>query len=400
MSWNEPGGDKDKPRDPWSGRDPSSGSQEFDEFLRTVQQRFGRLFGRGGGRSGRFDSGGPGLWLILGIAVVLWGLTGFYQVDESQRAVITRFGKYIDTVDPGLHWHLPVPIERANLVNVSEQRYIEIGYDSRGRERSVGSSESLMLTEDENIVDVQLAVQFQIKDARAFLFNLPEPIRTLHEVTESVIRGVVGHNRMDFVLTEGRSEIVDEVRKEVQAVMDDYDAGIAVTSVNLQDAQPPDEVQSAFEDAIKAREDEQRLKNEAEAYSNEVIPRARGQAARLLEEADAYKQRLVARADGDARRFEQLLVQYEKAPEITRRRLYLETMEQVMENNSKVMVDVKSGSPLLYLPITELLKNQSVMPADAPRSEPNPSSQSGSAAPSAPAVTRDPARGRIGRGRQ
>jgi len=353
MSWNEPGGNK---KDPWSGRDQQDAPPDLDEVLRTLRDNVGRLFGRrsGGGRPG----GSPGrvFGLLLGIVLAIWALTGIYIVDEGNRGVVTRFGKYADTTMPGPHWHLPVPIESVTIVNVEQQRFIEVGYRSGGRQQSMGSvpKEALMLTQDENIVDIRLAVQYQIKNAKDYLFHVLEPDATLKQVTESAQRSIIGKSTMDFVLTEGRSGIADEIKSEIQEILDLYQAGIRVINVNLVDAQPPEEVQSAFEDAIKAREDEQRLKNEAEAYANEVVPKARGAAARLLEESEAYKQRNIAKAQGEAGRFKQLLAEYEKAPDITRERLYIDTIEHVLQRSKVLMLDVKSGNNLIYLPIDKL----------------------------------------------
>ncbi|TAN52213.1 MAG: FtsH protease activity modulator HflK [Methylococcaceae bacterium] len=343
MSWNEPGGSN---KDPWSGQDrqPPS-SSEVDEAIRSLQEKFGNLFG----------GGGFGLLAVVGLGV--WALTGIYIVDEGTRGVVTRFGKYQETTDSGLHWHYPSPIENVETVNVENQRFVEVGYRSSGiRQQSAGAvpKEALMLTQDENIVDVRLAVQYQIKDAKEFLFNVRDPEATLKQVTESAERGVIGKSDMDFVLTKGRSEIAEEIKAELQQVLDGYKAGIRITSVNLQDAQPPEEVQGAFEDAIKAREDEQRLINEAETYRNDVIPKAKGTASRQGAEAEAYKQKVIARANGDASRFSKVLAEYEKAPEVMRKRLYLDAMQSVMHGSHTVLVDSKAGNNLVYLPLDKL----------------------------------------------
>lgn len=266
-----------------------------------------------------------------------------------------RFGAYIATTEAGLNWHFPSPIDKVTIVDVQNIQVVEVGYRSGGRQGG-GSvpREALMLTKDENIVDMRLAVQYQVKNAKDHVFNLLNPAATLKQVTESAERGVIGHNNMDFVLTEGRTEIVAEIQKEIQKVMDSYNSGILITSVNLQDAQPPEQVQGAFEDAIKAREDKQRYINEAEAYANEVVPVARGAASRKTQEAEAYKERVIARAIGEVSRFSQLLTEYKKAPEVTRERMYLESMEDVLSKTSTVMVDVKGGNNLLYLPLDKL----------------------------------------------
>jgi membrane protease subunit HflK len=353
MSWNEPGGDK---KDPWSGRDDQKGPPDLDEAIRSFQEKLGGIFG-GGGRGGSSGSGAPlkSLGFLLLAGLLLWALSGFYIVDEGNRGVVTRFGKYVDTTMPGLNWHLPIPIEQADLVNIEQQRFIEVGYRSGGGQQT-GSvpREALMLTRDENIVDIRLAVQYQVNDAKKFLYNVLNPSATLKQVTESTQRGVIGRNTMDFVLTEGRSQIVADIKSEIQQVMDSYRAGILITSVNLQDAQPPEQVQGAFEDAIKAREDKQRLINEAQGYYRDIIPRARGAASRQTQGAEGYKARVVARAEGKASRFSQLLTEYKKAPEVTRKRLYLESMETVLGDTNTIMVDVKGGNNLLYLPLDKL----------------------------------------------
>ncbi len=352
MSWNEPGGDK---KDPWSGRKDENGPPDLDEVIKSFQEKLGGIFGGGsnGGNTGEGSAKGLGI-LAVG-AAVLWGLSGFYIVDEGTRGVETRFGAYTVTTQPGLNWHFPSPIDKVEIVDVQNVQVIEVGYRSGGRQ-GAGSvpREALMLTKDENIVDVRLAVQYLVKDAKDYVFNLLNPTATLKQVTESAERGVIGHSNMDFVLTEGRSKIVAEIQSEIQKVMDTYGSGILITSVNLQDAQPPEQVQGAFEDAIKAREDEQRYINEAEAYSNEVIPVARGAASRKTQESEAYKEKVIAQATGEVSRFSQLLKEYKKAPKVTRERIYLESMEEVLSKTSTVMVDVKGGNNILYLPLDKL----------------------------------------------
>ena len=355
MSWNEPGNNK---KDPWSGREQPPGSSDLDEVIKGLQDKIAGLFG------GRLSGGGPEghqapmqlIVLVALIAITLWLLTGIYLVDEGRRAVVTRFGAYEDTTLPGLHWHLPAPIEAVEVVNMDQQRFVEVGYRSGGRQQSQTSvpKEAMMLTQDENIIDIRLAVQYQIKDAKAYLFNVADPDLTLKQVIESAQRAVIGKNTMDFVLTEGRSNIADEIKAEIQQTLDEYQTGIRVSNVNLVDAQPPDEVQNAFEDAIKAREDEQRLKNEAEAYANEVVPKARGAAARLMEESEAYRQRAITRANGESSRFLQLLAEYEKAPDVTRERLYLDAMQDVLGQTGAMVVDVKGANNMLYLPVDKL----------------------------------------------
>jgi membrane protease subunit HflK len=278
-------------------------------------------------------------------------------VDQGNRGVVSRFGAYSETTLPGPHWHIPAPIENVVIVNVEQQRFIEVGYTDTNRvnKSSVIPQESLMLTSDENIITVRLAVQYQINNARDYLFNVKNNENTLKQLTESVERGVIGRNNMDFVLTEGRSQIVAEIKQQIQEAMDGYKAGISIASVNLQDAQPPEEVQGAFEDAIRAREDKQRLINEAEAYSNEVIPKARGAASRIIQEAEAYEAEKVAKAKGETERFDQLLVEYEKSPAITRKRLYLEAKEKLYSSTNKIMLNDDQSSPMMYMPLPQTM---------------------------------------------
>lgn len=381
MAWNEPGGSGDK--DPWGGRGQDQGPPDLDELVKKMQDKVSGLFkgkASGGGGGKRSSAGAFGVIALLALGI--WGLSGIYIIDPAERGVVLRFGQYVDTTQPGPHWHLPYPFETVRIINVDEIRNVEIGFRSSGRGQGGGSvpSESLMLTQDENIVDIKFAVQYRVKDAREYLFNVRDPDLTLHQAAESAIREVIGKSRMDFILTQGRSEIAERIETLLQEISDRYKTGLQITSVNMQGAQPPREVQAAFDDAIKAREDEQRLKNEAEAYSNDVLPRARGAAARLLEEASAYKERVVAQADGEAKRFENLLVEYKKAPQVTRDRLYLETMEAILGNTSKVLVDVKGGNNLMYLPLEKLMqqgdtsqiKRLAPAPARAEQATPTP----------------------------
>ena len=358
MAWNEPGGSKD----PWGGRGGDQGPPDLDEIVRKMQAKMGGLFGsrKGGGPRAGGGGGMFAIGLIAVVALVVWLLSGLYIVDEGKRGVELRFGQFSKITMAGLHWHLPFPIERVERVDVEQRRFVEVGYRSGGDRNASGAQtvprEALMLTQDENIVDIRVAVQYQVKDARDYLFNVRDPDITLKQATESAIREVIGKSKMDFVLTEGRSEVAVNAKELIQNILDQYHSGLLVTTVNLQDAQPPEEVQGAFADAIKAREDEVRQKNEAEAYSNDIIPRARGAAARLLEEANGYQLSVIAKAEGEASRFEQLLVEYTKAPEVTRKRLYLSTMEEVLANTSKVTVDVSEGNNLMYLPLDQMLQ--------------------------------------------
>lgn len=371
MSWNEPGGDK---KDPWSGRGDQKGPPDLDEAIRSLQEKLSNIFGGtkkggdGGGSPGAFSTGNimKNMGIIAASLLGLWLLSGLYIIDEGVQGVETQFGKYTRTTDSGLNWHIPAPIEHVEKINVQQQRYIEVGYRSGGNGGQAQGAvsvpkEALMLTKDENYIDVQLAVQYQVKDAKALLFNLADPEATLKQVTESTLRGVIGGSVMDFVLTEGRSEVVAQAKKEIQEVMDAYNAGIQITSVNLQDAQPPEQVQNAFEDAIKAREDQQRFINEAQAYANDVVPKARGAAARKLQEAEGYKEQVIAQAEGETNRFTKLVTEYKKAPEVTRKRLYLEAMETVMSETNAVMIDVKGGNNMMYLPLDKMIQQKQAM---------------------------------------
>ncbi len=395
MAWNEPGGGN---KDPWSGRDQDKSPPDLDEVIRSMKQKIGGIFG--GPRGGQ--SGNPMIASLAVVSVLLitYCATGIYKIDAGWRGVITRFGAYNETTMPGLHWHYPYPTESLTKVNVEQQRSIEVGYRSGGQQQALGSvpREALILTDDENIVDVRLNVQYQVKDAKDFLFNVLEPSETLQQVTESAERGVVGQSKIDFVLLEGRSEIVAQVKEQIQQVMDEYGAGIQVTSVNLQDAQPPEEVQHAFEDAIKAREDKQRYIREAEAYMNDIVPKARGAASRRILDAQGYKAKVVEEARGEAARFEAVLFEYNRAPEVTRKRLYIESIENVLTNTETILIDVEKSNNLMYLPLDrpgsklpELTSGDSSDPAKYVSSE---SSDSNSKNP------RAPSRGREGRGRQ
>ena len=344
MAWNEPGGDGNKPRDPWGGG--KQGPPELDEALRKLQEKVAGIFGGGGGSGGR--PGGAisaGLFLtLLIVAAVIWGLMGFYTVDQQERGVVLRLGKYHSTVQPGLQWNPPL-IDNVTVVNVTRVN------NATFREQ--------MLTEDENIVEVNLSVQFVIQNAEDFVLRVRAPERSLNNATESVLRHVVGGSAMDYVLTDGRAQLGVDVQTRLQSYLDLYETGIRVTKVNIDDAKPPAEVQAAFDDVIKAREDEERVKNEAQAYANGIIPEARGQAQRAIEEANAHKERVIAEAVGETGRFSALLAEYQRAPEVTRQRLYLESMQSVLENTSKVMIDVEGGNNILYLPLDRIIQESS-----------------------------------------
>jgi membrane protease subunit HflK len=385
MAWNEPGGSKNG-KDPWGGQGDGHGPPDLDEVFRKIQQKFGGLFGGrhpAGSRGGPIRKASLGIGTIVVAIVALWTISGFYIVHEGSQGVVLRFGKYHETVGSGLHWHVPFPVESVQIVNVEEIRTSEIGYRSGtgGTGSRSMAREALMLTQDENIVDIKLAVQYRIKDARDYLFNVANPDLTLTQAVESALREIIGKSTMDFVLTEGRAEIVARTGSLAQEILDRYSSGLQITSVNMQDAQPPEEVQDAFNDAVKAREDEERLRNEAEAYANDILPRARGQAARITEEASAYQSQVVSQAEGDANRFEQVLTEYKKSPTVMRERLYIDAIESIMKNATKVIVDVKNGNNFFNLPLDRLV------PSEARRVEANRESEHPPAAP--PPATED-----------
>ncbi len=335
MAWNEPGSGGNK--DPWD----NSGPPDLEELLKKFRGRFG------GGNTGGGDQRGSGggvpsglIGLLAGGAFLLWLASGFYIVQPAERGVVMQFGAYLATVGEGPHWRIPWPFQTVEKVNVDGIRNI--------------SDQQAMLTQDENIVVVDMAVQYRVSSAEYFLFRVRDPDLTLRHALKSAVREVVGKSTMDFILTAGREEVAQRTETLLQETLDSYGAGLIVNEVNIKDAQPPEAVQGAFADAIKAREDEQRLINEAEAYANSVVPKARGEAARMVAEASAHKTRAIEQSTGEASRFTQLLDEYERAPGITRQRLYLETMDAVMSSTNKVIIDVDKSSPLLYLPMDQL----------------------------------------------
>ena len=339
--------------DPQWGR-KNDGPPDLDEIWRRLNKRFGS-FGKktnnGGSAPGRLPPIGGGI--IILIALLVWLASGIYIVDASERGVVFRFGRYLETTQPGPHWHIPWPIDSKEIVNVSEVRTIEVGY--RNNARNKVPNEALMLTDDENIVDLQFAVQYVRTNPEDYLFYNREPDIAVKQIAESAIREIVGKSKMDFVLQEGREEIALNARDLMQSVLDRYRTGISVSQVTMQNAQPPDQVQAAFDDAVKAKQDQERQKNEGQAYFNDVVPKARGTAARLAQEAEAYRGRVVAAAEGEASRFASVLTEYEKAPKVTRERMYLEAMQTVYTNTTKVLVDQKSNSNLLFLPLDRLI---------------------------------------------
>jgi modulator of FtsH protease HflK len=339
MAWNEPGKDKD----PWGGRggNNNDGPPDLDEAFKKLQDKLNGIFGggSGGGSSNGGSSMGPIFAIVAVVALFIYAGTGFYQVDTKERAVVLRFGAFSEIKGDGLQWRWPMA-DRDIIVNVTAARQ----YQSKG----------LMLTQDESIVELPITVQYNVDDVKAFVLNVRDPEASLRHATDSAVRHVVGSTELSQVLSEGREAIAAEVKQRLQDYLRSYQSGIQVINVNIQEARPPEEVRAAFDDVIKAKEDETRLKNQAQAYANGIIPEARGKSQRLIEESEAYKAEVVARAEGEADRFESLLAEYKRAPEVTRQRLYLDTMEAVMSNSSKVMVDVKGGNNMLYLPLDKM----------------------------------------------
>jgi len=344
MAWNEPGGNG---KDPWGHRKKEQGPPDLDEVIKKMQEKLNGLFGGGGDNGDGNEKQGLSASTIaffLILAIAIWLLFGVYVIQPAEQGVVTQFGRYDRTSEQGLNWHLPYPIERVQKVNVEQVRAV--------------NHRALMLTQDENIIEIGLVVQYRVTDAKNYLFNVRDPDGTLHQATESALREIVGRSKMDAVLTSERTRIADETKALIQTIVERYKTGLTVTSVNMQNAQPPEAVQAAFADVIKAREDEERSKNKAHAYANEVVEKARGTSDRLREEAQAYKAQVIARAEGETKRFLSVLGEYQKAPAITRQRLYIESMESVLSNTSKIMIDIKSGNNLMVLPLNQILEAQ------------------------------------------
>ena len=334
---------------------------ELDEVIKDFKNKFNSTFGgKSSGNSGASKAAKGSFKYIFILAFIVWMATGIYIIDPAERGVVLRFGAFQTSTTQGPHWHIPYPVESVYKVNVEQVRSAEIGFRNAQNTYSGGvSSESLMLTRDENMVDVKLAVQYKIANAQDYLFNVSNPELTLSHVVQSIIRQVVGDNTMDFVLTTGRDQVAQEVKTASQALINDYGLGIQITAVTMQDAQPPVQLKAAFDDVVKAREDEQRYINEARAYANDIVPKARGASQRLLAEAEAYKSEVVSKSEGEAYRFSQILTEYTKAPGVTKERLYRETLEDVLSNTNKVIVDSNSNS-LMYLPIDQLINSNRV----------------------------------------
>lgn len=344
MPWNEPGGNQ---QDPWSGKKRGSGSNDPEELIRKLNEKLGKLFGGAGGNGDNPNQNtGKGIVLLLALFVIGWLLSGFYTIDARQQGLVLRFGAYQATTDAGLHWRLPYPIETVEVVDTEQNRSAQ--------------DRNTMLTKDENIVEVAVAAQYKVRNPEDYAFNILNPDfladqtqGTLYQVMRGVAREVIGRNDMDFILKEGRAQIASDIQNQMQQVLDNYKSGLQIITVNLTYAEAPPQVKAAFDEANKAREDANRYQNEAETYANKVIPEARGKAARLKAEAEAFRQETVSRAQGDASRFTQLLTEYRKAPQVTRERLYLETLETVMASTRKIVIDSNSNN-LLYLPLDQL----------------------------------------------
>ena len=338
MAWNEPGGGKD----PWGGNRGNDGPPDIDEALNKLKEKFAAFGGGSGGGAGS----SKGLLPVALIALaIIWGLLGVYQVDEKEQAVVLRLGKYSETMDSGLKWNPPL-VDSVTIVRVTEERQ----YSARG----------LMLTQDENIVEISLTVQYNIANAKDFVLNIKDPETSLKHATDSALRHVVGSTGLDGVISTGREQVAVSTAEKLQDLLDVYSSGINVVKINIEEARPPTEVKAAYDDVIKAREDLERLVNEAQAYSNGIIPEARGEAQRLREEAEGYLSQVVSKSQGEAKRFTTLLAEYKKAPEVTRERLYIDAIEQVMSSSTKILMDTEGGNNMLYLPLDKLVQQGNV----------------------------------------
>ena len=346
MAWNEPGNNNNDPWKPKKGNE--QGPPDLDDLFKSMGDKLGGVFGGGnkGGTSGRSggSAGNIGLGLIALLALVIWAISGFYTLREAERGVVLRFGKFYEIVEPGLHWK-PTFIDRVIPVDVQTIRYMP--------------SAGFMLTQDENVVRVEMEIQYRVVNPRNYLFSVTNADDSLRQALDSALRYVVGHSEMDQVLTKGREQVRQNTWDELEKIIQPYEMGIAIVDVNFKDARPPEEVKDAFDDAIAAQEDEERYIREAEAYAREIEPRARGRVERMEQEAQAYKQRVVLEAEGAVARFEKLLPEYLAAPDVTRERMYLETMEQVYGNTTKVLIDTQSGNNLIYLPLDKIMQQQS-----------------------------------------
>ncbi len=400
--------DEKKPQDPPRPPSGAGGPPDLDELWRDFNAKISGLFGNKGGSSEPpSNNGGPsgpdfkaarfGVGVIGAVVLAIWLSTGFFIVQEGQQAVITQFGRYHATVGAGFNWRLPYPFQRHELVFVTQIRSVDVGRDNIVK--STGLRESAMLTEDENILEIKFAVQYRLTDARAYLFETKSPTDTVVQAAETAVREVVGKMKMDAAMSEERDQIGPRIRTLMQAILDQYKVGIEVVGINLQQGgvRPPEQVQAAFDDVLKAGQERERAKNEAEAYANDVVPRAVGAASRLKQEADGYKSRIVAQAEGDAQRFKSLVNEYQKAPQVMRDRLYIDAMQQIYSNTTKVLVDTKQGSNLLYLPLDKIIQQtgQATTPAAAGTADSAPNAAN-TVNPAAPAVD---SRARDGRSR-
>jgi len=375
--WNKPGGNG-QDQNPWGQGGRDQGPPDLDEIVRKIQKKLTGIFGGGsgsgsGGDGGSFGSG-IGFGVILAIIVVAWLASGFYVVQQGERGVVLQFGKKSDVTEAGLHWHLPFPIESVMRVDVKKTNRIEIGY--RGNSDNPVPSEALMLTKDENIVELGFGIQYRIKNAADYLFNVRDVEDTIRQAAESSIREVAGNSSMDFLMGQGREQVAGQVHELLQKILDDYQTGILITEVRNQQAGPPDDVQAAFDDAVRAREDQQRYINDAQAYANKVTELAQGNVVRINQDAEAYRKQIEEHAKGDAERFRRIEVEYVKAPSVTRERMYLETIEQMLSNTTKVYVDQKAGNNLIYLPLDKLMsaadrqtRNDLNLPVSKPREQ-------------------------------
>jgi modulator of FtsH protease HflK len=382
----------------WGKRGGGDGPPDLDEMWRSFNQKLNGLFGkrRSGGPGESEPPGlkqfGGGIGLLLLVVLLAWLASGFYTVDQSQRGVVLTFGKFTEVTGAGLRWRLPYPVQSHELVDLTGVRTVEVGY--RNNVKTKVLRESIMLTDDENIIDIQFAVQYILKDPTDYLFNNRRAEDSVLQAAETAVREIVGKSKMDFVLYEGREQIAIAAQKLMQEILDRYKTGILISKVTMQNAQPPEQVQAAFDDAVRAKQDLERQKNEGQAYYNDVVPKARGTAARLFAEADGYRQRVIADAEGEAARFRQILVEYNKAPQVTRERLYLETVQQVLASTSKVLIDTKAGGNLLYLPLDKIVQMSAAGTLPESPAATRPQATEPPLPPDAGARSRDALRGR------
>jgi modulator of FtsH protease HflK len=398
--WGRGPQDEDGKEPRQTGR-PNDGPPDLDQLWREFNQRINRLLrGKGGGGSGGGSSNdgddarnaGISAGVAGAVILFLWLVSGFFIVQEGQTGIVLTFGKYSHSAQPGFNWRWPYPIQTQETVNLSQVRTVEVGYRSNVRNKL--ARESLMLTDDENIIDIQFAVQYRLKDASAWVFNNRDQEETVKQVAETAIREVVGKSKMDFVLYEGREKVAFDTSALMQQILDRYVTGVLVANVTMQAVQPPEQVQAAFDDAVKAGQDRERQKNEGQAYANDVVPKARGAASRLMQESEGYRARVVANAEGEAARFNKVLVEYQRAPAVMRDRLYIEAMQQIFASTTKIMVDTKSNNSMIYLPLDKLIAQTAAEAASgvtAPATAATP-----------PAVSNEPplSEGRIDRNRE